>query len=108
MYAIINGNFEAAKILISYGANYKLRTETGSCLIMAVESNSVAMLEYLLSLPNSHALNEPDLTGLTPMYVACYNSKKAIIEFLLDRPEWIEIIRSRGPFEATIFHALAD
>jgi hypothetical protein len=39
MYAVINSNFEATQILVSFGADYRLKTDTGSVLIMAVESN---------------------------------------------------------------------
>lgn len=108
MYAIYEGNLEATKLLVGSGANYRLKTETGSPLIMAIESNSVAMLDYLLSQKDCLSLTETDLTGLTPMYVACYNSKSDIIRYLLEREEWAELLRSRGPFKATAFHALAD
>lgn len=108
MYAIISGNFEATKIFIEYGANYKLMTESGSPIIMAIESNSVTMLDYLLTLKDCPSLTATDLAGLTPMYVACYNSKSDIVKYLLDRPEWVSLLKSRGPFNATIFHALAD
>lgn len=83
MLACQAGNLEAVKMLIEYKANYRLTTETGTPLIMAVEADSISLMEYLLSLKDSHSLNDSDLSGLTPLYVACYNHKMEALKYIL-------------------------
>ena len=64
-------------------------------------------MEYLLSLKDANSLVDTDQSGLTPLYVACYNIKRQMVDYLLTRPD-CDIFKSRGPCEATVFHAVVD
>ena len=84
MTACLHGNLEAAKLLVTLcGADYRVKTITGHCFIMAVEAGRLEIFQYLLSLPDSLSLNEADLAGLTPLYLACYYHKLEVVNFIL-------------------------
>lgn len=81
------GHFEAVKILIEVaGAEYTTQSESGTPLILAVESGNIDIVSYIRSLPLSPSLNDSDLAGVTPLYVACYNHRLEMINYLLDDP----------------------
>ena len=51
MLACKLGNYEAAKLLIEAGAAKNAVSETGTPLIMAMESGNTVLLKSLLNLP---------------------------------------------------------
>jgi ankyrin repeat protein len=71
-------------MLIEKGkAKYQITSQTGTPLVLAAESGNIELLKYLLSLPGSPTLNDSDLAGVTPLYVACYNHKLEMVNYLL-------------------------
>jgi ankyrin repeat protein len=60
MCACAKGNKEAAEVLVAAGANYIIKTESGSPLILAIESGNIELVKYLRSLPNCPNFNEGD------------------------------------------------
>ena len=81
------GHFETIKILIDVArADYTTQTESGTPLILAVESGNIDLVSYIRCLPLSPSLNDSDLAGVTPLYVACYNHRLDMINYLLDDP----------------------
>ena len=58
MIACKLGNKEAIKLLITIGgANYHIKTKTGTPLVMAVDSGDPQVVEILLSFTESSDLN---------------------------------------------------
>ncbi len=97
MSACQKGNLEAVKILIEIGqADYKVRTETGTPIVLAAESGNIDLLNYLQRLPNSPSLNEGDLAGVTVLYVACYNHRVDMVKYLINETD-LDIMRQSGP-----------
>ena len=74
MLACKLGNYEAAKLLIEAGADKNAVSETGTPLIMAVESGNTVLLKSLLNLPGVSVV-QSDKSGLTPLYAACFSHK---------------------------------
>ena len=102
------GHFEAVKILIEVArAEYTTQSESGTPLILAVESGNIELVSYIRSLPLCPSLNDSDLAGVSPFYVACYNHRLEMINYLLDDPS-VDVKRQRGPNNSTIFHGLVD
>jgi ankyrin repeat protein len=60
MCACAKGNKEAAEVLVAAGANYIIKTESSSPLILAIESGNIELAKYLRSLPNCPNFNEGD------------------------------------------------
>ena len=44
MCACAKGNKEAAEVLVAAGANYIIKTESGSPLILAIESGNIELV----------------------------------------------------------------
>ena len=71
-----------SEILLSYGANIKLKDSMGRTVLHhAVEkSNKVEYLEFLLN--NGADVNSVDIRGETPLFVAELNNKLEFVKFL--------------------------
>lgn len=79
------GHFEAVKILIEVArAEYTTQSESGTPLILAVESGNIELVSYITSLPLSPSLNDSDIAGVTPLYVACYNHRLEMVDYILE------------------------
>jgi len=71
---------------------------------MAVESQNLDIIKYLLSFEGL-SVNDPDLTGLTPLFVACHNGSTSLVKFLLESKA---SIRVRGPKNSSLLHAAVE
>ena len=64
-------------------------------------------MTYLRALPLCPPLDGSDLAGITPLYVACYNHRLEMIDYLLGDPS-LEISGQHGPNQSNVFHGVVD
>ena len=108
MLACQLGHLEALKLLVEVAqADYMTQTESGTPLILAVESGNLFLVNYLRSLPGCPSFEGSDLAGVTPLYVACYNHRLEMINHILESPEF-DITTQFGPNQSTVFHGVVD
>lgn len=81
MTACRYGNMSAARMLVERGADSKVATETGTPVIMAVESGREDILKFLLHEQGASAVQK-DLSGVSPLYMACFAHQRDAVDTL--------------------------
>ncbi|CAF0842356.1 unnamed protein product [Adineta steineri] len=90
-----NGSLETIQLLISNGANFKVRNQNGSnCLHIACQNSHLNIVQWLIEKQNAN-INEFDYMNSTPIHYAAANGNEHIINYLLDKQAKI-IIDNNG------------
>lgn len=84
-YAAFNGDMRLMRELVNYGADIKMKNNTGmSALQFAAQGNQAAVLTYLLDY-HHFDINEVDAKHSTALHWAIFNSNELALSYLLAR-----------------------
>ena len=91
MTACTLGNLELVRYLITcLDAKFDFKSNQGTPFSKAVLSGSIMLVEYLLGLGVD--VNQTDMSGISPLYVAVYTGNIQMVKLLLEKnaDPWIK------------------
>ena len=93
--AVVNGDVDQVKLLISKGADVNMQNRMGwTPLHTAIQNRRQAIVELLTT--KGADVNAKDKRGQTPLYVAVNLGQKEVVELLIAKGADVNVMGSRG------------